>query len=65
VTILPAIELAYMPGTMGVTQQFQTVNSLSADWTNIGSAFVSSNAWFYQLQTLRSSTQNFFRVITK
>ena len=65
VTLLPAIELAYMPGTMGVTQQFQTVNSLSGDWTNIGSSFVSSNAWFYQLQTLRSSTQNFFRVITK
>ncbi len=65
VTILPAMELAYMPGTMGVTQQFQSVDALSGTWTNIGSSFISSNAWYYNLQSYRSSTQRFFRVIVK
>lgn len=65
VTTLSAIELAYMPGTMGVTQQFQSVTTLgiTSAWTNIGPAFVSSNAWFYNLQTLRNSSNKFFRVI--
>jgi hypothetical protein len=65
VTQLSAIELAYMPGTMGVTQQFQSVTTLgiTSAWTNIGPAFVSSNAWFYNLQSLRNSTNKFFRVI--
>lgn len=65
VAMLPAIELAYLPGTMGVTQQFQSVDALSGAWTNIGSPFVSSNAWFYQLQSTRTATQRFYRVITK
>lgn len=66
VTILPAIELGYVPGTMGVTQQFQSVTALgiSSTWTNIGSPFVSSNAWFYNLQSLRNSSNRFFRVTT-
>lgn len=65
VTMLPAFELAYLPGTLGVTQQFQSVDSLSSTWTNIGSAFVSSNAWYYQLVSGRDVTQKFFRVIEK
>ena len=65
VTTLRALELAYLPGTMGVTQQFQSVTTLgiTSAWTNIGPAFVSSNAWFYNLQSLRNSSNRFFRVI--
>jgi hypothetical protein len=65
VTMLPALELAYLPGTLGVTQQFQSVTTLgiTSAWTNIGPAFVSSNAWYYNLQTLRNSSNRFFRVI--
>ncbi|MEI6148253.1 MAG: thrombospondin type 3 repeat-containing protein, partial [bacterium] len=66
VYMLPAIELGYVPQTMGVTQQFQYVNKMGmpAAWTNLGSSFVSSNAWFYQLMSTREVTQKFFRVIT-
>ncbi len=67
VTILPAIELGYVPSQMGVTQQFQSVTTLgiTSAWTNIGPAFVSSNAWFYNLQSTRNTTNRFFRVITQ
>ncbi|MEI8140662.1 MAG: ammonia-forming cytochrome c nitrite reductase subunit c552 [bacterium] len=66
VSLLPALELAYMPGTMGVTQQFQAVTALdiTSTWTNIGPSFVSSNAWFYNLQSKRNATNKFYRVIT-
>lgn len=65
VSLLPAIELGYIPSTMGVTQQFQAVTTLgiTSAWTNIGPAFVSSNAWFYNLQSMRNTTNRFFRVI--
>ncbi|MEI6563178.1 MAG: hypothetical protein WCO42_02585 [bacterium] len=66
VMILPAVELGYRPGAMGVTQQFQTITSLGlgSTWTNIGPSFVSSNSMFYNLQSLRNSTNRFYRVIT-
>jgi len=66
VHLLPAMELGYLPGTMGVTQQFQSVDSLggiTSTWTNIGSAFVSTNGMFYNLQSLRNASNRFFRVI--
>ncbi len=65
VNMLPALELAYLPGTLGVTQQFQSVTALtlSSSWTNIGSPFVSSNAWFYNLQSTRNTSNKFYRVI--
>lgn len=62
---LPAIELAYLPGKMGVTQHFESVDILSGSWTNVGPSFISSNTWFYQLQSLRNATQKFFRVVTE
>jgi len=67
VYLLPAVELGYIPGTMGVTQQFQSVTTLgiTSTWTNIGPSFVSSNAWFYYLDTKRNSTNKFYRVITQ
>ena len=67
VYILPAFELGYVPQTMGVTQQFQSVSSLGTPvgWTNMGPAFVSSNAWFYYLISPRDADHRFFRVIQK
>ena len=62
---LPAIELGYRPGTMGVTQQFQSVDLLTSSWTNIGSSFISSNTVYFNLQSLRNVTNRFFRVITQ
>ena len=63
--MLPALELGYMPTTLGITQRFETVDALGNDggWTNAGASFISSNAWAYQLISLRDATQKFFRVI--
>ena len=52
--------------TMGVTQQFQTINKLGVrppgpTWAP---SFVSSNAWFYQLMSTREVDSKLFRVIT-
>ncbi len=66
VYILPAFELGYVPQTMGVTQQFQSVSDIGTPpgWTNVGSSFVSSNAWFYRLISPRDADHKFFRVRT-
>lgn len=64
VTMIPAIELEYFPGTIGVTQRFQAISAMADEgWTNIGPSFISSNAFSYQLMSLRQSTQMYFRVI--
>ncbi|MEI7437217.1 MAG: multiheme c-type cytochrome [bacterium] len=67
VYILPAVELGYVPQTIGTRQQFQSINKLGTTpplvWTNMGSSFISSNAWFYQLMSTRDVTQRYFRVI--
>jgi len=66
VYILSAFELGYFPSTMGVTGRFQAIDSLgiTGGWTNIGSSFVTSNAWFYHLVSPRDTEKKFFRVIT-
>lgn len=63
--MLPAIELGYMPSTLGVTQRFEYVNAMgdAGGWTNVGGNFISSNAFAYQLISLRDATQKYFRVI--
>ncbi len=66
VTILPAIELGYLPITNGVPMHFQAIDTLvGGTWTNIGSGFVSSTTnMVYQLVTPRGSKQQSFRVST-
>ena len=66
VTFLPAFELGYFPSQIGVTRQFQAVDLLGSPsgWQNIGSPFVTSNAWFYQLISPRDAERKFFRVTT-
>jgi hypothetical protein len=67
VSILPAVELGYLPGvgTAGMTMQFQAVDALGVGgWTNVGPAFVSSNCWFYYLMSPREADCKFFRVIS-
>ncbi|MEI7900636.1 MAG: thrombospondin type 3 repeat-containing protein, partial [bacterium] len=66
VTILPTVELGYFPDTIGVPYQFQAIDLLAkpGGWYTIGSGFVSSNAWFYQLITPRDAESKHFRVIT-
>ncbi|MBU4460018.1 MAG: hypothetical protein KJ579_05580, partial [Verrucomicrobia bacterium] len=63
--MLPALELAYLPGEMGVTQRFESVNAMGTGggWAPAGSPFVSSNAFFYQLISLRDATQRYYRVV--
>lgn len=65
VTMLPAIEIGYMPGSAGATQVVQSINVMGdgAGWTNVGSAFVTSNSPSYQLMSIRDTTNKFFRVI--
>jgi hypothetical protein len=67
VVILPAVELGYLPGRLGVKQQFQVLDDLGSPsgWTDIGPSVVSSNAWFYYLKSMRDTSEKFFRVITK
>lgn len=65
VFMLQALELGYLPETMGVTQRFEYIDAMGDGngWTNLGPNFVSSNAFNYQLISLRDSTQKYFRVI--
>ena len=64
VYMLPAFELGYYPDTMGVTKQFQSINLMAGGtWTNLGSSFVATNSWFYQLISPRDAAQKYFRVI--
>lgn len=64
VGMIPAVELEYFPSTLGVTQRFQAISAMGdSAWTNIGASFISSNAFSYQLMSLRNSTQMYFRVI--
>ena len=65
VAMLPAYELAILPGAAGSTQLFQSINVLgnNGGWTNVGSSFVSSNSMSYQLISIRDTTNKFFRVI--
>ena len=64
VTMIPAIELEYLPETVGVTQRFQAISAMAdSTWTNIGPSFISSNSFSYQLMSLRGPTQMYFRVI--
>ncbi|MBA4386611.1 MAG: hypothetical protein C0404_01440 [Verrucomicrobia bacterium] len=67
VGIISAVELAYLPQTPGLNQQFQSVSKSggSVTWTNIGNPFISSNAWYYLLQSNRDFDARFYRVITK
>jgi hypothetical protein len=66
VTIMPALELGYLPGTNGVPMHFQVIDTLvGGTWTNIGSGFISSTTnMFYQLVSPRGSKQQSFRVST-
>lgn len=66
VTILPAVELGYMPVTNGVSMHFQSIDTLAGGtWTNVGPGFVSTtNTWYYQLISPRGSKQQSFRVST-
>jgi hypothetical protein len=66
VTIMPALELGYLPGTNGVPMHFQVIDTLvGSTWTNIGSGFISSTTnMFYQLVSPRGSKQQSFRVTT-
>ena len=65
VSMMPALELTYLPGGAGQTQVFQAVNMAGdgAGWTNVGSSFISSNSWSYQLISIRDATQKYYRVI--
>jgi hypothetical protein len=51
---------------MGTTLQFQSIDLLGSPsgWQNIGSPFVTSNAWFYHLISPRDAERKFFRVAT-
>jgi hypothetical protein len=64
VTVLPAMELSYLPPINGATMRFEKVDSLiSGTWTNVGSNFVSSSTnAVYQLVSPRDADQRFFRV---
>ena len=65
IEMLPAIELSYVPGQVGVTQVFQYVDAMGDGngWTNLGPSFISSNGLSYQLISLRDTTQKYYRVI--
>ena len=64
-SILPAVELAYLGATNGVPMHFQMIDTLSGGtWTNIEPGFTSTNAWIYKLISPRGTKQQFFRVST-
>ncbi len=60
--ILAAAELGYLPKGTNTMVQFETIDSLTdGSWTSIGPAQTNEGGWLYQLNTLRGTTNRFFR----
>lgn len=62
--LIQAAELAYLPKSSNTTVQFQVIDSLTdGSWSSIGSAQTNSGNWVYQLESMRGTTNRFFRAI--
>lgn len=65
VWITPAVEVGYLPETVGVPHRFQAIDSMGAagGWMNIGESFTSEATAAYQLFSTRDGVHYFFRCI--
>ncbi len=62
--LLPAAELGYLVKGTNTTVQFQSIDSLKAGgWSDLGPAQTNANGWVYQLDSMRGTTNRFFRAI--
>ena len=62
--LLPAAEVAYMPKGTGTVVSLQMASDLTDGvWTNLGDPEVSTGNWIYQLDSMRGTTNRFYRAI--
>ncbi len=62
--MLPAAEIGYMPKGTGTTVNIQMASDLTdGSWTNIGEAHESTGDWIYELDSMRGTTNRFYRAI--
>ncbi|RKX42121.1 MAG: hypothetical protein DRP64_10355, partial [Verrucomicrobia bacterium] len=62
--LLPAAEIGYMPKGTGTTVNIQMTSDLSDGvWTNVGPAQESTGNWIYELDSMRGTTNRFYRAI--
>lgn len=60
--ILPATEVGYLPKGTNTIVQFEVIDSLTdGSWSSVGPAQTNKGSWVYQLESLRGSTNRFFR----
>jgi nitrate/TMAO reductase-like tetraheme cytochrome c subunit len=62
--MLPAAEIGYMPKGTGTLVSIQMASDLTDGvWTNVGDAQMSNGNWVYQLDSMRGTTNRFYRAI--
>lgn len=62
--LLSAAEIGYLPKGTGTTVNIQMVSDLTDGvWTNIGEDQVSTGNWIYELDSMRGTTNRFYRAI--
>lgn len=62
--LLPAAEIGYMPKGTGTLVSIQMASDLTDGvWTNVGEAQESTGNWIYELDSLRGTTNRFYRAI--
>jgi hypothetical protein len=60
--MLPAAELAYLPKGTNTVVHFEMIDSLTAgSWSTIGEAQTNDGNWVYQLDSMRGTTNRFYR----
>lgn len=60
--MLPAAELAYLPKGTNAVVHFQKIDSLiDGSWSNVGPAQTNVVGWAYQLDSMRGTTNQFYR----
>jgi len=60
--LLPATEVGYLPTGTNALVQFQVIDSLNGGtWMDLGSAQTNAEGWVYQLDSVRGTTNRFYR----
>ena len=62
--ILPAAEVGYLPQGTNTTIQFQANDALGGEgWQNIGPVQTNAGDWLFHLESVRGTTNRFYRAI--
>ena len=62
--ILPAAEIGYLPQATGTVVRIQSIDTLGGGgWQDVGNAQTNNGSMVYQLDTMRGSTNRFYRAV--